>query len=282
MIAIPGSIKRRLRPLYYRSKQQVVRRFRAYDARDLVQAVRAMGIEPGAGLFVHAGFDAFNGFRGTAADCVAALLEVVEPEGHLLMTSMPYRGSSEAYARSGTVFDVMRTPSAMGMITEVFRRRQDVHRSLSPLHPVLACGARAMWLTADHELLSRSCGAGSPFERFIEVGGKVLFLDASFSSLTFMHYVEDLHRDCFPFELYDAAKLPVRVRDRHGRERLVAQRVFSSTLRARRTFDNVEKALRERGLLHARRLGNSSLMVTDVRDVLSVGEEVARKGGLYV
>ena len=63
--------------------------------------------------------------------------------------------------------------------------------------------ANGAWLTADHEKALHSCGKGSPFERFLTLEGKFLFLDAPYSSLTFMHYVEDQFRERLPVALYD-------------------------------------------------------------------------------
>src|SRR5438094_10151405 len=69
----------------------------------------------------------------------------------------------------------------MGLITEAFRRRSGVLRSLNPVHPVLALGPEAAKLVADHERQLHSCGKGSPFAKLYDLKAKILFLDAPFS-----------------------------------------------------------------------------------------------------
>ena len=64
----------------------------------------------------------------------------------------------------------------MGLITEIFRRREGVLRSFHPTHPVLVYGKDSKWLTSEHEKCLNLCGAGSPFDKFRQLKGKILFL----------------------------------------------------------------------------------------------------------
>jgi aminoglycoside 3-N-acetyltransferase len=198
------------------------------------------------------------------------------------MMSIPYKGSSQRYAEGSPVFDLARTPSAVGIVSEVFRRRPDVHRSASPLHPVLAAGPLAAWLTSDHDVLPHSCGPGTPFERFLNLDGVFVFLDAPFSSLTFMHYVEHLHRHTLPAGLYHAEAAVVKLVDLSGHERLVRQFYFSKAARAHRSFAAVERALVEEGTMRTARVGGSRLLRVRAKDVVAAADRlVARGEALY-
>ena len=247
---------------------RVVRLIYSYSTEDLAATLRSLGLEAGDTLIVHSGFRRFSGFRGTADDVIRTLLSVIGPEGNLAMVSMPYRGSSEAWVERGEVFDVASTPSAMGLISELFRRREDVVRSLCPLHPVIAKGPKTAWLTADHEKLPHTCGKGTPFHRMLGLAAKALFFDAPFRSLTFMHYVEDLYADALPVPLYADEFATVRARTRRGEVIELRQAVFSKPARERRDFEAVERELIANHLLEQRRLGNSTLLSIRVRDVL--------------
>ena len=79
----------------------------------------------------------------------------------------------------------------MGLLSELFRRRTGVVRSLNPAHPVLAFGKDAAWLTAGHEDCAYSCGRDTPFDKFRSLRGKVLFFDVPFNTFTFIHFLED-------------------------------------------------------------------------------------------
>jgi aminoglycoside 3-N-acetyltransferase len=277
-----ASVKQRLKPLYRRGQRLVARALFAYSPGALEAALRDVGIAAGDAVLVHSGFRPTSGFTAAPADVIEAMLRVVGPGGHLLMMSIPYRGSSQRYAESQPVFDVRRTPSAVGVISEVFRRRHDVVRSASPLHPIVAHGPLAAWLTADHDTCPYSCGPGTPFERFATLNGKFLFFDAPYSSLTFMHYVEHRYRDRIPVVLYEREPLRITVRNAAGLEQPVRQFVFSAEARARRNFAPVEQALRREGRLHARRIGNTRLLTMTAADVLACTERIVNEGpGLY-
>ena len=279
--SIVTQLKQRVKPLYHRGQRMVARTLFAYSPAELEAAIAKVGIESGDAVMVHSSFARTSGFTGTPGDVIDVLLRAVGPAGHLLMMSIPYRGSSERYADSDPLFDVRRTPSAVGVISELFRRREGVVRSLSPLHPVLAHGPLAAWLAADHDTALRSCGRGTPFERFLSLEGTLLFVDAPYSSMTFAHYIEDACRDRLPVELYDPTPRTIRIRDDAG-EREVRHLVFSAAARARRHFAPIEAALRRDGALRVERVGNSRLLRVAARDVLNCALRLVEEGtGFY-
>lgn len=254
----------------------------SYTSEDLRNKLIALGLHEGDTVLMHSGFSHFSGFTGSPDDVIDCLLSLIGENGNLLMMSMPYGGSSQAYAESGATFDVLKTPSALGIISETFRRRSGVIRSANPLHPVLAAGPMAKWLTADHERLCHSCGKRSPFARFLHLNGKLLFYDAIFRSLTFVHYVEDRWGDRLPVRLYEdePATIPVKLPG----DRLFESRqfLFSKIARERRNFSAIENALTTSGQLVSGRIGNTNLLLTSARDVLLAADSLVENGdGFY-
>lgn len=279
---LPQHLKQHLKPLYVGARHFIARTVFAYSPEKLESAVRGLGIGAGDAVFLHSGFRRTSGFTGSPGDVIDCLRRIVGPDGHLLMMSIPVRGPIRRYFENDPLFDVAKTPSAVGLISEVFRRRDDVHRSLNPIHPVLACGPLAAWLVADHEKSQYSCGKGSPFERFLSLNGRFLFLDAPFRSLTFMHYVEDHLRSRLPLELYDATTVAMRVKDRSGRDLTVRNYFFSEAARDRRDFAPVERALQQEQSLQRARIGNTRLLCVSARSVLDCAGRLLDEGtGFY-
>lgn len=275
-------LKRRLKPAYFGGRRAVTQALFGYDANAFGAALGALGIATGDTLLVHSAFLRDSGYTGTAGEIVDALIARVGDEGNVVMMSMPYSGSSERYVATAPVFDVARSPTALGMIAETFRRRAGVLRSANPLHPITAHGPLADWLTADHDQSAYSCGRGSPFERFLSLDGKLLFYDASYSSMTFMHYVEDHFRARLPVALYDDEPVALTIRDRDGRERRLRQYFFSREARERRHFAPVEQALRDSGALREATVGRSALLCVGARDVVAAAGALLDAGtGFY-
>lgn len=78
-----------------------------------------------------------------------------------------------------------------GILAEFIRTTPGALRSGSPGASIAALGAKAAWLTADHPL-DYGYGAGSPFAKLVEAGGKVLMAGAPLDTMTLLHYAEHL------------------------------------------------------------------------------------------
>ena len=278
---IPWSVKLWIKAKVLGVRAQFVRAFFSYDARRLLEGLRELGIRPGDSVMLHSAFGKEQGFTGSIDDLTNVFVDAVGPEGHLLMVSLPYRSSSFDYLRKGNVFDVRKTPSMMGMVSEMFRRRPEVARSLHPTHPVLVRGPRALWFTEQHPNCMYPCGPGSPFERLADVDGKVAFLDVPFNTYTFFHHLEHLVSPLLPFALYTDEAFEAKVVDQDGQPRTVTTYVFAPEAIRRRRFETFEAALRQRGLIQERRVGKSRLQMVRVRDTIDCVLGMSRNGAFF-
>jgi aminoglycoside 3-N-acetyltransferase len=267
--------RRFLRKHVSSARTAFMRRFRRYDADALRAALRGLGIAATDTLLVHANFRSDNGFRGAPHDLVSALLQAV-PEGNLLMVSQPFRGYALDHLLKGKPFHVRTTVSMMGLVTEMFRRRPGVLRSLHPTHPVLAHGTDASYLVAGHETCTFPCGNGSPFEKFRRKKGKILFLDVGSGANTFFHHVEDSIKDSLGFELYDSRLFEVPVVDAADRRSVVRTYAFATNV-TRRT-DLLEQELERRGKLERARVGNTRLILVAAEDVVEAMTQMVATG----
>ncbi len=270
--------KSRLRAVYYGFQQKFVDTFRSYGTAKLLATLRALGIQPGDTLMVHAGFNRLSGFKGSPSQLVDTLLEAVGPEGHLLMVSMAYSSSAYEYLKQGKVFDVRKTVSHMGLVSETFRRRAGVLRSLHPSNPVLALGPRADWIVEGHEACLHPCGRGSPFEKMAQVHARVLFYDASIFTQTFFHYMEDMLETQLDFPLFRPELMEVPVIDRSGNALTVRTYAYSEEAIRRRRPAIMTNELDRQGLIKRARVGNSRLMLISTDDTVRVVTQMARDG----
>jgi len=81
----------------------------------------------------------------------------------------------------------------MGLITEVFRKRRDVRRSLSSTHSLAGWGKKSEKILEGHEKCSVTCGPGSPFEKICQEEGKILLIGVDHRVNTTLHYVENVN-----------------------------------------------------------------------------------------
>jgi aminoglycoside 3-N-acetyltransferase len=266
---LPSRVKDLLRPLYASTRLRFVRAFRSYDVEALSHCLLELGIAPGDTLIMHSSFKIDNGFLGTPQQVIDAILRLLGDSGHLIMMSMGYTGSALSYLSEDRPFDPKRTVSRMGLMTEIFRRRRGVVRSLNPVHPILAKGPKAEWIVEDHERLIYSCGDGSPFERALEMDAKVLFYDVEFLTCTFLHFLEHRFRRDLGVQVYYPSLVQATVLDSQGNQREFKSYVFDpETVRARdEIWLRLEDLLLAKNMLVTTRLGNTRLALVHTKDL---------------
>lgn len=264
---LDGQRKRALKAKLNKAKLAVINRLYAYDAEAMKASLRAAGIVETDTLLVHANFEPTSGFRGSPADLVEALVGLVGEKGNLLMVSIPFRGSAYEYLEQGKVFNAKKTMSMMGLVTEMFRRREGTLRSVHPTHPVLAYGRDAERLVEGHERSRYPCGPGTPFDKFREMHGKILFYDVGFGAITFFHHVEELLADRVPFDIYADRLFTVKALDLAGREHTIETHVFNPELK--RAADKLEATMTRDGRIRAGRVGNSRYLLVTADDVVA-------------
>jgi aminoglycoside 3-N-acetyltransferase len=149
-------------------------------------------------------------------------------------------------------------------ITEIFRRKKDVVRSLNPAHPILAFGPEARWIVSNHDQTMYSCGEGSPFEKILELNAKAFFFDVSFRAMTFFHYLEDRFKDTAPV--------------RNGNEMRVKTHVFSKESRENRSMQLIERELKNKNLIKTDSIGNTKLTLVNLKNIVGVAEQLVNSG----
>lgn len=275
---LPTEQKHALKAVYNGIKSRAIRLLASYTPAQLEEKFRELGIARNDAVLIHASFGQFTGFRGEPRQVIDCLLNVLGPGGHLFMVSMGFTSSAHDYLKSGKPFDVRRTVSRMGIISEIFRRREGVLRSANPLLPVLAWGPRAAWVIAGHDQIMHSSGAGSPFEKMLELDTKVLFFNVSFDVFTFIHYLEDRFKDSAPVPVYHPEPLETSMIDGNGRKQLLKAYVPHREAIRRRNFPVLRKALIRDGLLKQDRIGNTRLMIVKLTDALKHAARLVDQG----
>ena len=242
------------------AKAQAARTIWAYGPDELTARLRKIGVAPGSTLMCHSSWLQHSGFQGKPADVVRALKAAVGEEGLLVMPSMPYHNMSSAqWLAKGKPMNVLRSPSMMGLVSEVFRRSEGVQRSLSLTHPLLAWGRDAAAFVEGHERTERSFGDASPFARLLARDALILGFDAPFSSFTNTHFVEDQLAATLPCPLYEPEPVAGVVIDRNGQPFDCAVRVLAAEANRLRREARLVEHLEASGVLHVDRIGRTVL-----------------------
>lgn len=158
-------------------------------------------------------------YTGEALELVRMLIEYVGPTRTLAMPAFWFGENGEgAYAslKRQPRFDLRRTPSQMGLATELFRRMPGVVWSRHPVYRISALGPLAAEITAGHEHASSPAGRGSPFEKMAARDTCIIGLGKPIQVLTQAHHTEELMGDEFPLPSRAGEPLPMTLVDRDG------------------------------------------------------------------
>jgi aminoglycoside 3-N-acetyltransferase len=260
----------------------IVKHFLSYDQKALEATLRQFGVVSKDRIMLHSSWLSLNGFQGRPIEMINVLKEIISPEGLLVVPTLTYQNqSSREFLLSGKPMNVRRSASQMGLLSEVFRRGKDVHRSLSPTHPLAAWGNDSVTFLAGHENCLVPFGIGSPFEKLLQLDGKILTIDAPFSTITFTHFLEDRIAEFLPFSLYEEKTMSGTVIDYEGREHKIAVKVLSEQANAMRQEQRLIDELDRQGVIRQKKIGNTRLMLIDCKAMTDCVDEMARSGRLF-
>ena len=149
---------------------------------ELVNQLAALGVKRGGVLLVHTSFRAVRPVEGGAEGLIAALREVLGPDGTLVMPSWagnrdePFDGSSTPSARS------------LGVVPQIFWRLDGVGRS-DHVHAFSAVGPASATILRDDVPLPPHIPE-SPVGRVHDLDGQVLLLGVNHDANTTVHLAE--------------------------------------------------------------------------------------------
>ena len=275
----PEPIYRRMidNPWTRRAMARKARNYTPLTPVHLASNLRNLGVTDGDLLLAHSSYDSFRGMEGGVMGLINALFEAVGPNGTIVMPTFA-QGSMKEIVENRP-FDVRKTPSEAGLLTEVFRRMKGVERSLHPYHSVAAKGPLATWLVEGHAASLTPFGKYTPFGRLVEAKGKILVMGVSLHwSLTIVHVVEDIMGEDFPVPVYLDEPICGVVIDENGTERTVSTKVHDDRIRKHMNISLIHTYLKDLDCMRTKRMDGIILHLLDASKVVARLVGLARRG----
>ncbi len=162
---------------------------------EIERGLREVGLQAGDVALVHSSLSAMGWVEGGPVTVIEALLSVLDPDRGTLV--LPTLCQSDKERRFET-WDIERSPSDVGAITEAGRLHPDAIRSNHPTHSIAAIGALAEAIASCHELAQgrpspwgpAAFGIGSPWEKLYGLDAHYLFLGTTTSCNTMGHFAQ--------------------------------------------------------------------------------------------
>ena len=159
----------RLERLFAFMAERGIVRLRPYLTQpDIKAALEQAGLAKGDVVLGHFALSRFGYIEGGADALIEILLNLLGPEGTLVMPTFTFSWIGRL------PYDFRTTPSRVGAVTNHFWQRSGVLRSLHPTHSFAAIGKHADALLAGHDHKSSPLSQDGPLGRLADWNGKVL------------------------------------------------------------------------------------------------------------
>jgi aminoglycoside 3-N-acetyltransferase len=229
------------------------------EAAALLPILERAGVPRDGALVVHSAIAALSrrGFRAEAM--IETLLDYLR-EGHLFMPTMTWRTVTPERRE----WDEVETASHTGVLTEIFRTRYAVARSIHPTHSVAGFGPNAPMLLSRHHVDDTPVSANSPYGLLRDYETYILMMGVGLEAVTAIHLPEET----INVDLYVRPPDTARVypcRDRHGTVHQVRARRH---WRLDRDFNQFAPPLIAKGELTAGIIEDCPYAIVAQRDLL--------------
>ncbi len=167
-----------------------------------MRGFREIGVRGGDALFFHSSLKSFGWVDGGADTIIDSALAAVGVGGTVVVPTFVQKvnGESATYQRRRRAWNIETSPSGVGYITEVFRKRPGAVRSDHCCDSLAAIGAEAETAMAGHKHADprpspwdeKAFGHGSPWDWLVDRNAVYLLMGVGFKVCSLFHYTQAL------------------------------------------------------------------------------------------
>jgi aminoglycoside 3-N-acetyltransferase len=283
---LPRKRLTRLRNLYLgcrRAANPLLRRiYGNFDTNDLREHLEQQLDRDFDVLMVHSSVNnMYPMYNGNPLEIVRMLIEFCGPDRTLAMPAFyfgdPAIGGPVEVFKQNPRFDLRRTPSQMGLVTELFRRSKGVVCSRHPVYRVCALGALAEILVEGHEHAVTPSGVGTPFDAMTRYKTLIIGIGKPSEVLTQVHHAEDVMGDDFPVPRETTVGEPLQIMLVEGDQEIRFTMPNGGGLKWKRNMFKLRKIM-DRDKLREWKFHNVPLFATYASDVSDAIMNAAKEG----
>ncbi len=262
-----------------------------YNKQQLKGQLESMGLKGDETILIHSSMKAIGAVDGGADTVLDAWMEYFK-DGLFLLPTHTWKTVNA----DNPVYNPYTTPSCVGLLTNMFMKRDGVIRSLHPTHSMSGYGKNAAEYLAGEEYNNTPCTPGGCYDRLKEVGGKVLLVGVGHERNTYIHSVEEVlnvpnRLSDMPMELVielqeesnNSGKLPPYNRDdgwkKHTDNKLCRKVYVRKHYNAQQPhisedFVKLNKIFLDRGVVRKVKFGDADSLLCDAKGMFNIVRQV--------
>ena len=235
---------------------------------ELVLNFQKLGLTNGDVLLVHSSYKSFGGVEGGPQTVIDALRSILTEEGTLIVPTFNYDFCN------GKPFDVKKTPSKMGIISELVRTNSNSKRTLDPVFSFAILGKHRDYLA---DLKSEhSFGPDSIFAKLRELDAKIMIIGLTYNeSMTFFHHIEEI-QGC-DYRYFKEFKGTITNYDDVKQDGKIVLFVRDIERGVQNAVDKMGSIMEQEGIVKNTIIGESEIKIMNVNEVYKRTTEEMKK-----
>lgn len=153
----------------------------------LMEDLARAGVDPKGTLWLHISLKSVGDIEGGGDTLVDALMEYMK-DGLLVM---PTHTWADVHLKQ-PYYNVKETPSCIGILPDLFRKRDNVYRGVHPTHSVAAFGKEAEQFVQGQEVFPTPCHPDSNYGDLLRREAHVLLIGVNYARNTLVHCIEEI------------------------------------------------------------------------------------------
>ncbi len=230
-----------------------------YAKTELFKQLEQMGLKNTDTVLIHSSMKAIGEVDG-GADTVLDVWQEYFANGLLLLPTHTWANVNA----ENPVYDPVNTESCVGLLTNLFRKREGVVRSLHPTHSMAAYGLHAAEYVLGEEYCNTPCTPGGCYDRLRQRNGKILLVGVGHERNTFIHSVEEVLN--IPNRLADKPmELTVCMPDGSSRKVYMRKHYNAQQPHISEDFVKLNQAFLDCGVVEEVQFGDAQCLLCDAK-----------------
>ncbi len=259
-----------------KKKRQLFRNFykKKINTNDLINVMKAMGMQKSSVVFIHSSMTEFYNYTGNANELIDRIIDEIGADGTLMMPAYP---KITANFDDEVDFDVLKSQSGAGYLTEVFRKYPGVKRSINIQHSVCAYGKMADYFVSEHHRSLTAWDEFSPYYKMSQINTIVFAFGLPYFLGTMIHCSDSILRTKFRyFQLFFKKEKQFKYRDSEGNIGIC--HYHTHDFARRRSKKLIIKKYFDKSQFKKTKISNLSVEAVDAKYTLDLYLQLAEKG----
>jgi aminoglycoside 3-N-acetyltransferase len=241
-----------------------------YTKISLTENFKNLGIKQNDNVLIHSSMKSIGEVEGGADTVLDVFCEYLAQTGNIALPAHSWDSINDEH----NIFDPVNEPSCVGILTEIFRKRKGVLRSLHPTHSIAVMGKDAEYFVKNEHLIDTPCGRKGCWGKLLDMDFKIMFLGCTPKRNTYIHGVEEWcdvpgritdHFHAFKIVMPDGSMFDRPMRRHHSPSGDPAER-----------YDEILPYLEKRGQLVTGKFGDADCVVERAVDIYNVTAEILK------